>query len=92
MSLSRVVGGTATVLNSGTWTGTPTLDVYQLRFRVQGAELSARVWNSSEAEPSAWDLQATDGDVTGAGDFRLGYVKVSSARWVYVDDITLASL
>jgi CSLREA domain-containing protein len=37
------------------------------RFTVQGSHLQLRVWDASAAEPSAWQTQADDTSISGAG-------------------------
>lgn len=40
---------------------------YWIRFRAIGTSLKARYWADGSAEPSTWDIDVTDSDVTGAG-------------------------
>jgi hypothetical protein len=92
LALERTVGGARLALANGSWSGAPDAGDYQLRFQVFGNQIRVRVWPDGNAEPAVWTLEATDDMIAGAGDFRLAYIKVSSARWVYVDDIELSSL
>ncbi|MFE6379236.1 hypothetical protein [Streptomyces roseolus] len=37
---------------------------YRIRFSVQGSTLRARMWPASDIEPTAWQVSATDADLT----------------------------
>lgn len=51
---------------------------YWMRFRVNGTSLKLKVWGENDPEPVAWDLEATDSDVTVAGMTGVGrYVRNS---------------
>lgn len=91
MSLTKIASATPTVLASGAWTASPDAGTYRMRFRVRGSHVAASVWPDGAMEPTAWTLEATDSSVAGPGDLRLAYIKVSAARWVYVDDIAVAT-
>ncbi|WP_432111363.1 hypothetical protein [Streptomyces sp. YPW6] len=67
LTLRKRVGGAETLLASyatgmthapGTW--------YRVRLAVQGSALMARTWLRSTAEPTVWQVQATDTDLTAA--------------------------
>jgi hypothetical protein len=51
--------------------------------------MRARAWSASLTEPSTWDIDVTDDGVTAAGDLRISYHKISSARGARVDDVHL---
>jgi hypothetical protein len=57
--LQRNVGGVKLVLGA---VGKPIVpgSVWNIRLQVQGTTLNARAWLSTSAEPSGWDLTATD--------------------------------
>jgi hypothetical protein len=40
---------------------------YAVRFRVEGSALSVRFWQTTDPEPSAWQLTSTDTDITAPG-------------------------
>jgi hypothetical protein len=71
LALEGVSGGIPTTLAGGSWTGVPDLSIYNLRFQVVGTTVRARVWPSSSAEPSTWNVEVTDATNAGAGDFRV---------------------
>ncbi len=50
---------------------------YAVRLQVIGSTLRARAWLASSVEPSAWQLETTDTDVTAAG--RLGVRSILSS-------------
>ncbi|MFF5980845.1 carbohydrate binding domain-containing protein [Streptomyces olindensis] len=41
---------------------------YRVRLRVQGSSLAAKVWPAAEPEPGVWHMEATDTDLTAAGN------------------------
>jgi hypothetical protein len=57
--LQKKVQGTSTTLKSATFTAKAGT-AYSIRFRVVGTTLSAKVWASGTAEPTAWTVTATD--------------------------------
>jgi hypothetical protein len=46
-------------------------DSYTVRFRVEGSTLSAKLWKTTSAEPSAWQLVVSDTDLAGPGGMGL---------------------
>lgn len=46
---------------------------YYIRFRANGTTLKARAWRYDAVEPSTWQVEGTDSDVTGAGYIGLGF-------------------
>jgi len=40
---------------------------YNIRLRVEGSQIMARAWRVQDAEPSGWQVTATDTDLTSAG-------------------------
>lgn len=71
LRLVRFDGGTATQLAASgfafdlhTW--------YEIRFRVQGDALQARLWLAREDEPAAWAIDTTDATITAAGWIGVG--------------------
>ncbi|MFC8176522.1 hypothetical protein [Streptomyces sp. NPDC057325] len=68
LSLRKIVGGTDTelatyttglTLSAGTW--------YTVRLSAQGTALAAKVWPRLSAEPSPWQVAATDASLTAPG-------------------------
>jgi hypothetical protein len=69
--LLKNVAGVVTRLNAVAFTAQNGI-AYTLRFRVVGTMLSAKVWMSSQAEPTAWMVMATDTAIpSGLGGLRL---------------------
>ena len=69
--LAKYTHGGLTTLNRF---GTPSENTfYYRRFRADGDTLSVKVWEATEQEPSAWDVEVTDSDHTdgwvGLGSF-----------------------
>lgn len=63
IQLLKAVNGTTTVLAAQTFqaaSGTR----YNLRFRVQGSNLFARAWASSQTEPTQWTIMSVDTQFT----------------------------
>jgi hypothetical protein len=46
-------------------------DSYTVRFRVEGATLSAKLWKTTSAEPSGWQVVVSDTDLAGPGGMGL---------------------
>lgn len=44
----------------------------QVRFRVDGSDVSAKLWPKGTSEPTEWEVQVRDDAVTGKGRFLLG--------------------
>ena len=49
------------------WDGVGQDEWWLVRTRVSGNNLRLRVWKDGDPEPSAWDLEATDSDITDPG-------------------------
>ncbi len=81
LQLVKRVGGSesvvATKANPGVTLGTN--DLAQLRLRVVGTTVQGKVWKAGAAEPGAWQIQVTDGSVTGAGSVGVGAYTGASA-------------
>lgn len=72
--------GTITAVASGT--RTQAADTwYWFRFRANGTSLRLRVWQDGSAEPSTWDLDATDATYNTAGF--AGLMSIDLVREVY---------
>lgn len=65
--LIKSVAGAVTVLATDAAFVADEDKEYLIRFRVEGSDLKLRVWAEDEAEPTAWSVTASDGDVTAAG-------------------------
>jgi len=42
-------------------------NLFFVRFRVNGSDLKAKVWDDGDVEPGSWDLETTDTAITAAG-------------------------
>jgi hypothetical protein len=65
-----------------------------LRFRVQGSSISLKVWPEGTAEPTDWELTATDTSITGPGVLQVKWLRggtASAGRDVIVDDIKVST-
>lgn len=51
-----------------------------MRFRVQGTSLKAKVWKSGQAEPAAWNIEATDASIAAAGWVGVGGLPTTGTR------------
>ncbi|MDF2705549.1 MAG: hypothetical protein K0R62_1201 [Nonomuraea muscovyensis] len=65
------------------------------RLQVQGATLRAKAWAATAAEPAAWQVTATDSDITSPGTIAVrSYVATSNTNptpvVVEFDDVTVA--
>lgn len=68
--IGKDVGGAFTTIASAafTWSAGTT---YSMRFKGVGTKLFLKVWTG--AEPAGWTVTGTDGSLTTAGNFGLGY-------------------
>lgn len=66
LRLMKLVAGTETqiAVHSLTWTANTW---YYIRLRSFGTSLKSKIWALGSAEPSSWQIDTTDSDVTGAG-------------------------
>ncbi len=70
--IAKKVSGTTTILAEVPFQ--PTTGVaYKLRAVVLGTGLRVKVWDAALAEPSAWNLEATDSSIAGPGSVGLLY-------------------
>lgn len=68
LTLRKRVAGAETQLSTFTTGLTHAAGTrFSVRFQVVGTTLRARAWLTSSAEPSTWQLTATDSSITGAG-------------------------
>ncbi|MFG2276977.1 hypothetical protein ACGFNY_45380 [Streptomyces chartreusis] len=66
--LQKRVGGTQSDLTSATVPGTHAAAAFfKIRLQVIGTTLRAKAWPVAEPEPVAWQVTATDSDLTAAG-------------------------
>lgn len=75
--LAKYTGGSLTTLGLF---GTPTEDTFfYRRFRAEGSEIKAKVWETTEPEPTEWDVEVTDSEHAdgwvGLGSFDTGRVE-----------------
>lgn len=71
---------TETAPNVGEW--------LYLRFRVTGNELKLRKWTLGDSEPTTWDLETTDDDISSGGLAGVGGVSADTQYWDYVSIAT----
>ncbi|WP_406420910.1 poly-gamma-glutamate hydrolase family protein [Streptomyces sp. NBC_00842] len=68
LTLRKRVAGTETLLVQNTTDLTHTANArFAIRFQVTGTTLRARVWPATAPEPTAWQLETTDTDLTDTG-------------------------
>jgi hypothetical protein len=69
LAISKVVAGTGTSLVSSTVGGlTHAANTeFTVRFKGQGSKLTAKIWLTSNNQPAAWSVAATDSSITAAG-------------------------
>jgi RHS repeat-associated protein len=89
ITLQKFDGGSVTPIDTATYTADT--DTHQIRFRVQGTTIQARVWPDGTNEPSTWSLEATDGAITDPGILQIAHSHTSGARSVYLDDIVVSN-
>lgn len=78
--LMKRVGGKSVTLGALPFTARDGVS-YTIRFRALGAQLSARAWLASAAEPGTWMVTATDGSLSqGVGGLRVLLERGSVAR------------
>lgn len=72
--ISRIVAGTITLIGAAVTISTiDSNKFYWLRFRVNGTDLKARIWDGDhEQEPSAWTAERTDANIAGPGWMGVG--------------------
>jgi RHS repeat-associated protein len=85
ISLYKKVGTKITLVAK--FTGTVDTLRHGLRFRVQGTQLSLRVWDAAQPEPTSWNLQVSDSSVTAAGGLALAWTRSRGPHTVVVDDV-----
>ncbi len=71
--VGRYVSGTSTAIDTQA-AAASTLRIGSLvwiRFRVNSTTLQARVWDHDATEPTTWDIDTTDANVSGVGDVGL---------------------
>lgn len=81
LSISKIVASTPTTLVTY---ATPNLvhttsGVYNLKFRVAGQYLFAKLWENSQSEPAAWNIWTTDTSLTTGNQVALRSVDNSAA-------------
>jgi CSLREA domain-containing protein len=69
VQIRKTVGGTESAVAPEVATGLniSTTGTLAYRFTVSGTHLQLRVWDASTAEPSTWQTEADDSDITAAG-------------------------
>ncbi|MFF1321432.1 hypothetical protein ACFVZZ_18700 [Streptomyces chartreusis] len=76
--LQKRVGGTQSDLTSVTVPGTHVANsLFKIRFQVIGTTLRAKAWLAIDPEPVAWQVSATDGDLTAAGSIGMRSILAS---------------
>lgn len=66
-ALNKYVAGVSTAVGSAVAFTFVVNKLYNVRFRVNGTSLRARVWADGEPEPSAWHVDTTDASIAAAG-------------------------
>jgi hypothetical protein len=90
IKLQKFVNSTVTQIGSFNYTfGTTTQNV---RFRVQGSTIEAKVWASGTAEPATWSIVVTDTAITGTGVLQIAHSHTSGAHTVYLDNLAVNKL
>lgn len=92
--LRKAVASVKTTLASSSGTSNVLSGViYGLRFRAVGTAIKVRYWDTAGAEPSSWDFEVTDSDIT-AGIVQLSKVtgSAAAARTTNVDDLVIKAL
>ena len=64
--LRKYVNGNGTDISTPNFTWS-TGSWYWIRFRANGTSLKVKAWPDGSAEPSAWNIDTVDGDITGGG-------------------------
>lgn len=41
---------------------------YWMRLRVNGSDISIKIWEDGQSEPGSWNISTTDNNITGSGD------------------------
>ena len=84
-TISKVVAGTTTAI--GTFALPPTSVRKKVRISLIGTQISAKAWDATATEPTAWGTQLTDAAVTVAGETSLQmYRQVGGPNNVDVDN------
>jgi hypothetical protein len=90
ISLERFQNSAVSTLTSFPYTsGTATQDV---RFRVQGGAIYAKVWPDGTTEPANWQVSWTDLNITTPGVVQLTNSYTSGAHTVYIDKLSVNPL
>lgn len=66
VALYKIVGGYLTQLNTASFDWDVDAN-YWLKLQVDGSSLKVRVWAQTDTEPTTWDIEETDSDVSDAG-------------------------
>lgn len=94
-ALWKSVNGVTTQLVSNASAAAVTTTKQWVRLRIQGAAISAKIWTDGTAEPSAWELSATDSSITSAGVFQVRMYRSGSStatREAVIDDLVVTNL
>lgn len=90
VKLQSYVNGTATHIDS--FTGTQDTDAQKLRIQVIGNTVRVKAWPASlSTEPPTWQLDKTDGTITGTGGLQINHNYDTGARNLYIDDVTVTA-
>lgn len=93
--IRKVVNGSLSTINTTSITSYSADTFYSLRFSVIGNNLRSKVWLSSDNEPSFWDIDITDSDITESGYVAMRHSIGSSSSLTfptqaYVDNFEVA--
>lgn len=82
IQISKVVAGTLTAIGAAvTITALVTNGWYWMRFRVNGSDIKAKIWEADHtSEPAAWTIERTDTAITAAGWLGVGNAASTGTR------------
>ncbi|MGH3116239.1 MAG: RHS repeat-associated core domain-containing protein, partial [Gaiellales bacterium] len=88
VKLQRVVAGAATLI--GSFAYSVSTNPQNVRFRVQGSSIQAKIWPAGTPEPTDWFVSATDATITGGGVAQIAHNYTSgAARSVKLDNLNV---
>ena len=91
IQIARLVAGTLTTIGAAvTITAIANNQWYWMRFRVNGTDLKAKIWNGDhDQEPAAWTIERTDATIALAGWMGVGNAAATGTR--DYDDIAVGT-
>lgn len=61
---------------------------FYLRFRVEGDQLKVRQWDLGDVEPTTWDVETVDEEISSSGLVGIGGVSTDTQYWDFVSVAT----